>query len=376
MEINEILESAVNQKASDLHLQVEIPPVFRINGELVPQANFPPLLPEDLEKIFECIATPQQRETFEKKLELDLSYEITGLGRFRISVVKQRSTLSFAFRLVPVNMLSFDELGLPKICKDLVMKPRGLILITGASGSGKSTTLNAMVNFLNENIRRNIIMIEDPIEFLHTNKKCIIAQQELGMDTMEFATALKHALRHDPDVLVIGEIRDYDTMNTVIRAAKTGHLVLSTMHTNDAAQTIDATINLFPPGEKEQVRWQLSSVIEAVICQTLIPRLDGKGRVVACEVMTGSPAVRNLIREGKSQEISGVIEFSARESMQTRDQALVDLVNKGVISRDDAVSECGNLEHFSSLLNRQGAFRYGLANMHGAKKPNEPVYGV
>ncbi|GAI95506.1 unnamed protein product, partial [marine sediment metagenome] len=262
-------------------------------------------------------------------------YSIPGLARFRVNALQQRGTMSLAFRLVPFKAPSIDELGLPQICKELVLKPRGLILVTGPAGSGKSTTLAAMLNHLNQNERRNIITIEDPIEYLFRDERCIIQQRDLGDDTKSFSIALIHALRHDPDVIVIGEMRDLDTISTAITAAETGHLVLGTLHTVDAAQSIDRIIDIFPPGQQRQMRLQLSQVIEAVLSQTLLPRIGG-GRVAAFEIMIATSVIKRLIREEKIYEIPTNMELGSREGMQTLDQALADLVRSGIVTQEEA----------------------------------------
>jgi twitching motility protein PilT len=303
---HELLKLMVDKGASDLHFRVPSTPVLRIDGALVPQQDLPQLTPGDIETVFEKITNAEQRNHFLTNFELDLAYSVPGVARFRVSVMKQRGSISIAFRLVPMEVPSIDSLGLPDICKELILKPRGIILVTGPTGSGKSTTMAAMIDHLNENDSRNIITIEDPIEYIHHNKKCLIAQRDLGDDTKSFDIALIHALRHDPDVIVVGEMRDLGTISTAIRAAETGHLVLGTLHTTDAPQTVDRVIDIFQPDQQQQIRLQLSQVLEAVLSQTLLPRIEG-GRVAAVEVMIANNAVRNLIREGKTHELSSVI---------------------------------------------------------------------
>jgi twitching motility protein PilT len=325
----------------------------RVDGELKVQDAFPPLKTPDLEFILDEITKPEQKETFLREKELDFAYSVPGLARFRVSVMRQRGTLSMAFRQVPFQILSMEKLGVPLICKDLIMKPRGMILICGPTGSGKSTTMAAMVDYLNQNASRNVITIEDPIEYLHTNKKCLIAQRDLGDDTKAFSIALKHALRHDPDVIIVGEMRDLETISTAIAAAETGHLVIGTLHTTDAAQTVDRVIDIFPPGQQQQIRLQFSQVIEAVLVQTLVPRLNAKGRVPAFEVMTATPAVRNLIREQKTHEITNVIQLSGKDGMQTLDQSLADLLRKNLISKEEALLKSSHPEKLQKLLQYQ-----------------------
>ncbi|MBI4285016.1 MAG: PilT/PilU family type 4a pilus ATPase [Chloroflexi bacterium] len=349
MQIEQLLRRVLEREASDLHIRVPSPPVLRIDGNLVTQVDLPPVTAAEAEQVLAAITTPEQAEAFRQKPELDFAYSIDSLARFRVNVLRQRGTLSIAFRLVPLKVPSIDDLGLPRILKTLVLKPRGLILVTGHTGSGKSTTLAAMVNHLNENDKRNIIIIEEPIEFLHHNKKCLIAQRDVGNDTESFATALMHALRHDPDVLVIGEMRDLPTIATAITAAETGHLVLGTLHTYNAAQSIDRMIDIFPPDQQQQIRFQLSQVIEAVLSQTLLPRIGG-GRIAAFEILTATPAVRNLIRERKLYQMPGLMQISSRDGMQTLDQELAGLVREGIVSKDDASVKTVDREQFEKWL--------------------------
>ena len=350
MEINELLKLVVDKEASDLHLRVPSPPVLRIDGELVPQLDLPPVTAKDLEKVFEDIAGPEQRETFLKEKDLDFAYSVPGLARFRVNVMRQRGTISLCFRMVPFRVLSIDELGLPEMCKELILKPRGLILVTGPTGSGKSTTMAAMINHLNENSRRNIIVIEDPIEYLHDNKKCLIAQRDLGDDTKSFDVALRHGLRHDPDVIVVGEMRDLPTMATAIRAAETGHLVMGTLHTIDTTQTVDRIIDMFPSDQQYQIRLQLSQIIVAVLSQALLPRTEGKGRIAAFEIMIANTAVRNLIREGKTFELHNVLQLHSNDGMQTLDQALAGLVRMKLVGPEEAMMKSSHPERLEKLL--------------------------
>jgi twitching motility protein PilT len=336
--------------ASDLHIRVPVPPVFRIDGNLVPQTDLPPVTPEYAENVFKQITTPEQREKFYQDKELDFAYGVSKLARFRVNVLQQRGTLSIAFRMIPFEVPTIDELGLPQVCKELVLKPRGLILVTGPTGSGKSTTLAAMIHHLNQTLARNVITIEDPIEYLHRNIKCIIAQREVGTDTKSFDQALVHALRHDPDVILVGELRDLETISTAMRAAETGHLVMGTLHTTDAPQTVDRIIDIFPPNQQQQIRLQFSQVIEAVLSQTLLPRASGKGRVAAFEIMIANAAVRNLIREGKTYELHNVMQLSAAEGMQTLDQALADLVRKKLVTLEEAMMKSSSPEKLKKLL--------------------------
>jgi len=336
MDMNELLKLMVNKGASDLHLTVPSPPVLRIDGKLTPQEDLPPLTVQDIELALEQVSTEEQRAVFDREWELDFAYSVPGLARFRVNALRQRGVISLAFRFVPFYIPSIDEWGLPQIFKELILRPRGIILITGPSGSGKSTTLAAMLRHLNENATKNVITIEDPIEFLFSNKKCLIRQRDLGDDTKSFATAVIHALRHDADVIVIGEMRDLDTISTAITAAETGHLVLGTLHTVDAPQSIDRIIDVFPYGQQQQIRVQLSQVIEAIVSQALLPRIDA-GRIAAFEIMLASHTIRKYIRDGKVFEIPVTIEVSTPEGMQTLDQALASLVKRKIVTPEDAL---------------------------------------
>ena len=353
MQIDELLKLMVNKGASDLHLTVPSPPVLRIDGELIPQKDLPPMTAKDIELTLEQIATQDQRSVFDREWELDCTYTLPGLARFRVNALRQRGVISLAFRFVPFYVPSIDEWGLPQIFKELILKPKGLILVTGPSGSGKSTTLAAMLSHLNDNATRSVITIEDPIEFVFRNKKCLIRQRDLGDDTKSFATAVIHALRHDADVVVIGEMRDLDTISAAITAAETGHLVLGTLHTIDAPQSIDRIIDVFPYGQQQQIRVQLSEVIEAVISQTLLPRIDG-GRIAAFEIMLANDTIRSKIREAKAFEIPITIEVSTPEGMRTLDQALADLVKRKVVKLEDALIKSSNQVKLQRFLQAQG----------------------
>jgi len=353
MDMNELLKLMVNKGASDLHLTVPSPPVFRIDGELIPQRDLPPLTPKDIELALEQVCGQEQRVVFEREWELDFAYSVPGLARFRVNVLRQRGVMSLAFRFVPFYVPSIDEWGMPEIFKELILRPRGLILVTGPSGSGKSTTLAAMLRHLNENATRNVITIEDPIEFTFRNKKCLIRQRDLGDDTKSFAAAVMHALRHDADVIIIGEMRDLATISAAITAAETGHLVLGTLHTIDAPQSIDRMIDIFPHGQQQQIRIQLSQVIEAVISQALLPRIDG-GRVAAFEIMLASHTIRKYIRDEKVFEIPVTMEVSTPEGMQTLDQALTELARKNVVTFEDALMKSRDPAKLQRFLQSQG----------------------
>ena len=349
MEIEKLLSLMVDKGASDLHLKMSSRPILRIDGVLVTQEDFPLFSAEDIESVFGHVATLEQRDTFFRERELDFAYAITDLARFRVNALRQRGTISLSFHLVPFRVPSIDGLELPQICKELILKPRGLILVTGPAGSGKSTTLAAMINHLNETERRNVITIEDPIEFLFQDKKCIIHQRDLMDDTKSFSTALMRALRHDPDVIVIGEMRDLDTVSTAITAAETGHLVLGTLHTIDAAQTVDRIIDIFPAIQQRQVRLQLSQVIEAVLSQTLLSR-NGGGRVAAFEIMVASNVIRRLIRDEKLFEIPANLELGSKEGMQTLNQALIGLVRRNIVSSQEALRKSSNPAKLQEIL--------------------------
>ncbi len=340
MKIEELLHLMVDKGASDLHLRVMRPPILRIDGILKVMEGMPHITPSDLKEAFEHITNENHKQTFRNDLELDLAYSIRGLARFRINAFMQRGTISLAIRRVPFEVPTIDELGLPEVCKSLALKPRGLVLLTGRTGTGKSTTLAAMINHLNKNETRNIITIEDPIEYIFQDEKCMIAQRDLGFDTRSFAGALRHVLRQDPDVILVGEMRDLETIATAITAAETGHLVLSTLHTASAPQAIDRMVDVFPPYQQEQIRWQLSMVLEGVLSQILLRRASGKGRVAAVEIMLGNDAVRNLIREGKIEQMPTYLQTGSQFGMQTMDQALQTLVRSRIVAADEALPFC------------------------------------
>jgi len=352
VKMNELLKLMVNKGASDLHLTVPSPPVLRIDGVLIPQEDLPLLTAKDVELALEQVANQEQRSVFDREWELDFAYSVPGLARFRVNALRQRGVMSLAFRFVPFYIPSIDEWGLPQIFKELILKPRGLILVTGPSGSGKSTTLAAMLSHLNESVTRNVITIEDPIEFVFRNKRCLIRQRDLGNDTKSFSTALIHALRHDADVIVIGEMRDLATISTAITAAETGHLVIGTLHTINAPQSIDRMIDIFPHGQQQQIRLQLSQVIEAVISQTLLPRIGG-GRIAAFEIMLANHVIRKYIREEKVFEIPISIEVGTPEGMQTMDQALVDLVKRNMVTLEEAIMRSSNPVKLQQSLQSQ-----------------------
>jgi len=350
MHIDELLRITVTKGASDLHLKAGGVPVLRINGELVLQDEMPEMTSEDMKQVFEEVITDEQRSLLANELELDFAYQANGIGRFRINAYFQEGTISLACRLVRTQIPTIEGLGLPEVCKSLVLKPSGLIVVTGPTGCGKSTTLAAMMNYLNQGKKCKVVTIEDPIEFVYQDKKCVFSQRELGKDTKSFANALKHALRQDPDVILVGEMRDLETMAAALTAAETGHLVLTSLHTPSAPQAIDRFIDIFPPYQQQQVRIQLSNTLEGVLYQTLVSRSDGSGRVAAVEVMLATAAVRNLIREGKTYQLMNTIQTGAQYGMQTLDQTLLDLYRNGMISREEALTRGTDVEELKGML--------------------------
>lgn len=349
MDTENLLKLMVVEHASDMHLALDNPPILRIDGVLEPQEQLDILSSKDLDAIFEQLTTMEQRQVFSNQLELDLGYSIPDLARFRINVMKQRGTMSLAFRMIPIKIPSIDEMELPQILKKLVVKPNGLILVTGATGNGKSTTLAAMINYLNEHERRNIITIEDPVEFIYKNNKSIIRQRDLGYDTKSFSNALIYALRHDPDVIVVGEMRDLPTISAAVSAAETGHLVIGTLCTINSVQAIDRIIDIFPPQQQRQVRLQLSQIIEAVTSQQLVPRIGG-GRIAAVEIVIANSVIRQFIFEAKVNDIIPNVEMSRLEGMQSMDQALAELVKQDKISVDEALKRAGNVARIKKLI--------------------------
>ncbi|MBR0518397.1 type IV pilus twitching motility protein PilT [bacterium] len=351
MTIEDLLHIMVEKGSSDLHLKAGCAPMIRVDGDLVP-ITYELLSAEVVRRMIESILTEEQKAKFVVEKELDMAYSVPGLSRFRVNVFMQRNTWSTAIRVIPSRPFSIDELKLPHILKDLAMKPRGLILVTGPTGSGKSTTLAAMVNHINENKRCHIVSVEDPIEFLHKDKNSVLSQREVGEDTNSFTNALKHVLRQDPDVILIGEMRDLETVSIAITAAETGHLVLATLHTNSAANTIDRMIDIFPPHQQQQIRMQLSVTLEGIVCQTLVPRAEGSGRILAMELLPVTPAVRNVIREGKSYQIPNIIQSGAQYGMQSLDVSLRNLYLQGLISYDEALAKASSPEEFIKLVGK------------------------
>ena len=349
MDMESLLREAVARRASDLHVTVGAPPILRINGILL-KLDFPALGVEDTRQLYEAITSEQRRAQFEQNGEIDFSYTILGLSRFRVNVFRQRGSIAIAIRIIPERVPSLQELKLPDIVRELARKPRGLVLVTGPTGSGKSTTMAAMIDLINSERACNILTLEDPIEYLHRHRKSIINQREIGADSRTFANALRAALREDPDVILVGEMRDMETISIAVRAAETGHLVLATLHTSDAAQTVDRIIDVFPPYQHQQVRTQLSLALQGIVSQQLLPRRDGQGRIVAVETLVTTPAVRNLIREGKSHQILSVIQTGAKFGMLAMDTALRDLCRAGLIAEDEALMRSNDPDTLQRLL--------------------------
>ena len=348
MHINDLLKIASERKASDLHLKVGSHPVLRINGELIPLVETKRLMQEDTIAMAFSIMSNRQKQKFKDNLEIDIAYSVPGLGRFRCNVFQQRGTVGLVLRVIPVKIMTVRELGLPTVLEKICNEQRGLILCTGTTGSGKSTTLAAMIDFINAQRTEHIITIEDPIEFLHRDKKSIVNQREVEVDTRSFAAALRSALRQDPDVILVGEMRDYETIETAITAAETGHLVLSTLHTLDATETINRIISVFPPHQQKQIRLQLSGVLKAVISMRLVPRADGHGRVPAVEVMIATPFIRDcIINKDKTKLIHEAIAAGVSQyGMQTFDQSIFQLYKKELITYDEALRRASNPDEF------------------------------
>ena len=354
MLIEELLETAVSKGASDIHISTALPPVFRIDGKLV-RTNMEALTVENVESLIFPILNNEQRRKLEQDWELDMSYGIHGLGRFRVNVYKNNGTYAAAFRTINTEVPSFEKLGLPPIVRKITERPRGLILVTGPTGSGKSTTLASMIDYINETRNEHILTIEDPIEFIHQSKKSVVHQRELGQDTRSFANALRSALREDPDIILVGELRDLETISLAITAAETGHLVMGTLHTSSASQTIDRIIDVFPQGQQQQVRIMLSNSLCAVFSQTLLPKINkaGKqeGRVMAQEIMVVNGALANLIREGKTSQMYSAIQTGAAQGMQTLETALANLYKQNLITMEDALGKAARPEDLKRMIN-------------------------
>ena len=352
LHLNELLSIQLDRGGSDLHLTAGSPPQIRVHGKLERLNDFPILKPAELRRMIYSILTEKQREKLEETLELDASHPVPGRGRFRMNVYFQRDSIGAAFRAIPTDIKTLEQLGIPNSVGELADLQRGLVLVTGPTGSGKSTTLASLIDMVNSKRACHILTVEDPIEFLHVHKQAIVNQREVGADTLGFGSALKHALRQDPDVILVGELRDLETIATALTAAETGHLVFATLHTQDAPQTIDRIVDVFPSHQQQQVRVQLASTIQAILTQQLVPLRSGKGRAPAVEVMIATSGIRNLIRESKNHQITTAMQAGGKHGMQTMDQALADLVRRNLISYAVAVERCMNLEDFQRLAGR------------------------
>jgi twitching motility protein PilT len=349
-DFSSVLARMVEAKASDVHLTPGFPPAMRDRGKIIPMEGFPVLSTQQTREVVFSILNDDQRKRFENNLQLDFAYAIPGVARFRVNCFFQRGSVSAAFRLVPQEIPSLDSLNVPQVLRDFANKPRGFVLVTGPTGSGKSTTLAAIIDLINSERQDHILTIEDPIEFLHQHKKSIVNQREVGADAVDFALGLRAALREDPDVILVGEMRDLETMSTALTAAETGHLVFATLHTQSTAQTVDRIIDVFPPEQQAQVRTQLSIALQGIVTQQLLPTADGMGRIVACEILVPTPAIRNLIREGKTHQIYAAVQTSGAVGMQTMDADLVRLVRAGKITRSLAEQRASVPEELKRLI--------------------------
>ena len=352
LDLHAVLIRVIELGGSDLHLSVSSPPLVRLHGELRPLDDNAALTPQVIQRTLYAILTQKQRERFEAELELDFAYAVPGHARFRVNLYRQRESVGAAFRLIPYELKELEALGIPPVVGAFAGLPRGMVLVTGPTGSGKSTTLAALIDQANRTRRDHIMTVEDPIEFLHRHKSCLVNQREVGEDTHSFTNALKHVLRQDPDIILVGEMRDLETISVALTAAETGHLVFATLHTQDAAQTIDRVIDVFPPHQQQQVRVQLAGALQGVVCQALCKTLEGGGRVAATEVMVATPAIRNLIREGKTHQVYSAMQAGAKHGMHTMDQHLADLVRTRRISYEHGLEKCHHAEDFNRLCGR------------------------
>lgn len=364
--IDEVLTEMVRLNASDVHLTTGSAPMVRISGSLQPIDGFGIMTPDNLRRTIYAILTQKQRETFETNLELDFSYSVRGLARFRVNIYQQRESIGAAFRVIPYEIKELEKLGVPAVVGTFAGLPRGLVLVTGPTGSGKSTTLASIIDLANRTRSDHIMTVEDPIEFLHRHKRSLINQREVGQDTLSFANALKHVLRQDPDIILVGEMRDLETISVALTAAETGHLVFATLHTQDAAQSIDRVIDVFPAHQQAQVRTQLAGAIQGVVCQTLCKRSDQPGRAVATEVLVATPAIRNLIREGKTHQIYSAMQAGAKQGMHTMDQHLAELVKDGKITYEVGLEKCHHIEDYNRLTGRFSGGTQGAAGLGDA----------
>jgi twitching motility protein PilT len=363
--MHDLLTIMIERGASDLHITTGTPPQIRLHGKLTPLTQFERLTPQDTQRLAYSVLNEGQKQKFEEDNELDLSFGIQGLARFRCNVYRQRGAVASAIRVIPIKIRTFDELGLPTIVEQLADRPKGLILVTGPTGSGKSTTLAAMVDKINNERTEHIMTIEDPIEFVHHHKKCLVNQREVFSDTQSFKNALKYILRQDPDVVLVGEMRDLETSSAALTIAETGHLTLGTLHTNSCAQTINRIIDVFPTSQQSQVRAQLSLVLEGVLSQQLIPTPDGRGRVMSLEIMVTTPAIRNLIREEKIHQIYSAMQAGGKFGMQTMNQSLLELVQKRKISREEALNRSTLPEELAQQLTSTAPAGHPAASVSG-----------
>jgi twitching motility protein PilT len=350
--VNQLLAELMDMSGSDLHLTAGSPPQVRVHGDLKALEQYGPMKPATLRRLLYGILTEKQREKLEETLELDGSHPVPRKGRFRVNVFFQRDSIGAVFRAIPSEIKGLEELGLPPAVAGFADLKRGMVLVTGPTGSGKSTTLASIIDLVNQRRAGHIMTVEDPIEFLHRHKRCIVNQREVGADTMGFGDALKHVLRQDPDVILVGELRDLETISTALTAAETGHLVFATLHTQDAPQTIDRVIDVFPPHQQQQVRVQLAATLQAIVTQQLVPTADGRGRAVAAEVMVATPAIRNLIREAKNHQITTAMQAGGRHGMVTMDQSLAELVRRNKITFETGAERCANLEDYQRMAGR------------------------
>src|SRR5213593_3733934 len=352
--IDDLLEQMVSRNASDLHVTTETPPVIRVRGEIARLDGYEPLTSEDTQQLLYRILSSERQKQLEIKRQLDFSHSIPGLARFRVNVYFQKESLAAAFRLIPQELKTLEELGIPASLHQLAEKPRGIVLVTGPTGSGKSTTLAALIDEINRNRSEHILTVEDPIEFLHRHKRCIVNQREIGPDATSFAEALRAALRQDPDVILVGEMRDLETIGTALTAAETGHLVFGTLHTQSAPGTVDRIIDVFPPEGQEQIRIMIANSLQAVVTQSLLPTADGNGRVPALEVLLPNDAVRNLIRQGKVEQIYSVMQTNTGRGMHTMEQSLADLIQRRIIDFEIGLSRSSRPAQLIGLLERSG----------------------
>ena len=354
MDIISLIYKASELNTSDIHIIANSPPMFRVRGSVQPVEGMAPLSPEEIDDALKQLTTDEQQKVFQKSLELDFGFSVPPFGRIRGNAAKQRGTTALVIRLLPAKSWTIEEIGLPDICKELILKPRGMVVVSGPTGSGKTTTLSAMINYLNETAPRRLVTIEDPIEFVYTGKKCVISQRELGEDTKSFAEALRHILRQDPNVIMVGEMRDLETAAAAIEIAETGHLILTTGHAPSAPQTIERIIDMFPPSERATVQSRLASLLVGVISQVLVPTADGKGRVAAREIMLASPAIKSNIRDGKVYQIPNVMLTQAKMGMVLLDTSLVNLYRKGMITRENVLAFCNEPDEVNKLIGGGG----------------------